>query len=157
MRANSMPGRATSTVKRIAPVTLALPLRRGYGLPMTASSAFGGSGGGSPAGTCRASSARLTPTMPMGNVSVRNAPFSAMGSALSRFGGGERRRDDMGVATAPADVAADRPLDLLRRRICVPLQKRRRAHRHTRGAEAALHRVVLDEGFLDRVKLIAAR
>jgi hypothetical protein len=28
---------------------------------------------------------------------------------------------------------------------------------HTRGAEAALHRVVLDEGFLDRVKLIAAR
>ena len=41
--------------------------------------------------------------------------------------------------------------------IRLPFQKRRRAHRHARGAEAALHRVVLDKGFLDRVKLIAAR
>ena len=42
-----MPGSVTSTVKRAAPVTFARPFERGTGLPITLSSAFGGSGGAS--------------------------------------------------------------------------------------------------------------
>ena len=46
-----MPGRLTSTVKRVAPVTFSRPFCRGIGLPITVSSALGGNGGGSSDGT----------------------------------------------------------------------------------------------------------
>ncbi len=77
--------------------------------------------------------------------------FIARGSGLSRFCRGKGRRDHMRIAAAPADVAADRPLNVLGSGIGASFQKRRGTHGHARRAESALHRVMRDESLLDRV------
>ena len=71
MRPYSMPGRWRSTVNMARPVTLARASSRGTGLPITARSALGGSGGGSSAGISRVTSPRPTERMPLGKVSGR--------------------------------------------------------------------------------------
>jgi hypothetical protein len=70
--------------------------------------------------------------------------------SLSRLGGGQRRRDDMRIGAAAAEVAADRRLTSLGRWIGHALQQRRAAHHHAGRAEAALQGIVLDEGSLNR-------
>src|SRR3954451_13425587 len=66
---------------------------------------------------------------------------------------------DVGVARAPAEVAADHVVDLLlgeiRRRITL-LQARGDRHEEARRAEAALQRVAFAEGLLHRVQYLAA-
>ncbi len=72
-------GRAkvTGAIRYTVDVTLPGMLCLGIDLPMTASAAFGGSGGGSSRGIWRSISARPTPTMPDGNPSVRVLPSAA--------------------------------------------------------------------------------
>src|SRR5215468_7210432 len=64
---------------------------------------------------------------------------------------------DVLVAGAAADVAADRPPDLLLARVVVLGEQRGGDEHHPRRAEAALQGVLLVERGLDRVQLRAAR
>src|SRR5512142_2492830 len=48
--------------------------------------------------------------------------------------------DDLRVARAAAEVPGDREADVIRRRLRLRREERRRAHEHPGGAEAALHR-----------------
>ena len=75
-----------------------------------------------------------------------------------RLAAGRTRRrpdglDDVHVARAAADVAADRPPHVVVRRSGVLLDQRRADQHHPGGAEAALEAVLLLEGSLDRVQL----
>jgi hypothetical protein len=71
------------------------------------------------------------------------------------LGGGEDRGDDQLVARAAADVAGDRPHDVLAGRLGVLGQQRLGDHDHARGAEPALGGEVLEERLLDLVELAA--
>src|SRR5581483_1225828 len=62
------------------------------------------------------------------------------------------RLDDELVARAAAEVARDRPLDLVAARPRLPLQEIQRRHQHPRRTVAALQRVRLVEGLLQRVQ-----
>ena len=66
--------------------------------------------------------------------------------------GGSDGVDDLPVARAPAQVSLDAPPDFLNRHAGAPLEQGGSLHDHARGTEAALHRAVLDEGFLQRVQ-----
>src|SRR5687768_8528618 len=98
----------------------------------------------------RASSTRLTlcpiprtpfPVVAIAAPSDRRAGAHALAGRLDRL-------DDVLVAGAAAEVAADRPSDLLLRRRRVALQQRRPHQHHRRGAEAALEPVLLVERLL---------
>src|SRR4051794_14259132 len=64
--------------------------------------------------------------------------------------------DDVLVPGAAADVAGDRPADLLLARVSVLLEQRLRDQHHPRRAEAALEPVLLLEPLLDRVQSVRA-
>src|SRR3954454_18856517 len=67
------------------------------------------------------------------------------------------REHDVVVARAAADVALDRVPDLVVRRVVVPRKQVCGRHDHPRGAEPALQAVLLPEGVLERVQLVALR
>ena len=96
MRPYNMPGSTTSTVKRVAPVTLARPSCRATGLPMTERSAFVRSAGGSSTGISRRISATPTLAIPRGRLSVRTASSFdiAMPGALSPRPASRQRHED---------------------------------------------------------------
>ena len=110
--AQACPAGATSTVKRVAPVTLARPFCRGAGLPITASSAFGGSGGGSSIGILRVRPCRDRRSRSRTEMSRRVVAASSPWSAFHAPAARERRGDDMRIGAAAADMAADRALDI---------------------------------------------
>jgi hypothetical protein len=58
------------------------------------------------------------------------------------------------MTAATAEVCRQRLLDIRLARLCVLIQQRFRAHDHAVRAIAALHRLLVDEGFLQRMKLI---
>src|SRR5512143_2322505 len=62
---------------------------------------------------------------------------------------------DLGVIGATAQVPGQGLLDLLERRIRVLPEERRRGHEKAGSAVAALVAVLLDEGLLDRMELVA--
>src|SRR6185369_9123801 len=70
-----------------------------------------------------------------------------------------RRLRDRGanahVGSAPAKVAAESLLNLFRRRIWILVEKRLCRDHESRRAESALLAVIVDEGLLKRMKLIA--
>src|SRR6478672_10825339 len=63
--------------------------------------------------------------------------------------------DDVLIARTATEVSLDRVADLVVGRIGVARQQVDRGHDHARGAEAALQSVLLPEGRLHRVELIA--
>src|ERR1041384_918855 len=71
------------------------------------------------------------------------------GRSLSRRGGMLDRLDDVHVARATADVAADGPPDLVLGGIRVALEQRVRDEHHARRAEPTLQAVLLVEARLD--------
>ncbi len=61
--------------------------------------------------------------------------------------------DDARVARAAAEVALERLLDLLVGGLGISVEQSFGGHDHPRGAEAALHRPVLNESLLQRMQL----
>src|SRR3954465_14015757 len=94
----------------------------------------------------RGSSLRFRRPKPMGR-------SSAMAMCrLLVLGGPADRRDDVLVARAAADAAADRGADLRPTGVGVGVQQPAPGHEHAGGAEAALQRVLLVEALLDGVE-----
>src|SRR5512132_2314050 len=83
---------------------------------------------------------------------VAVASAGSLGDLLARCG--LDRLDDVPVAGAAADVALERPRDLLVRRGRALSQQRGRAHQHPGRAVAALQRVMVAEGLLEPVQLL---
>src|ERR1700692_388239 len=67
------------------------------------------------------------------------------------------RLDDIHVAGATADVAADPPADLILGRMRVALDERRTDEHHPGRAEPALQAMLRMKSFLDRMQLAALR
>src|SRR3984957_9130588 len=67
--------------------------------------------------------------------------------------GPEHRLDDVRVARAAAQVARQRPADVLLGRVRVLVQQLAGGHHHARRAEPALEAVLLPEALLERVQL----
>src|SRR3954453_15249734 len=96
---------------------------------------------------------------PRGGGPARRTAWWSPGVVPHPGGGVPDRLLDVGVAGAPAEVAADELVDLLLGdlRARVPrLQARRDRHQEPRRAEAALQGVALAEGLLHRVEHLAA-
>src|SRR2546430_640239 len=115
----------------------------------------------------RSSSFRLT-EWPTPRISVASVAMSDPSSArrAGGFGGllvlhgpprGLDGLDDVHVTRAPAEVAGDRPPDVVLGGIGRLLQERGPGEHHARGAEAALQPVLLLERRLDRVELPVGR
>src|SRR5215213_9593530 len=81
----------------------------------------------------------------------RVAPSLSYLAPQPRRGEGDSVDDEL-VAGAAAEVAGDGALDLVARRRGVALQQVQRRHQHTRRTVAALQRVRLVEGLLERVE-----
>src|SRR5690606_2928523 len=62
--------------------------------------------------------------------------------------------DDAGVGSAPADVVVERSPDFFFRGFAVLLEEGCRLHDHAVDTVAALHRLFLDEGGLDRMGVL---
>jgi hypothetical protein len=88
---------------------------------------------------------------------VPSAAIPKSPQAFSRLGGCQGRSDDVRIGAAAAEVSADRGIDLVNARVRRVLQQCRTAHHHPGRTEAALQRVVLDEGGLHRMKVFALR
>src|SRR5208337_2686921 len=73
-------------------------------------------------------------------------PGTRWPSAPPCLGNGEYRLDHVRIGAAPADMAADRGLDVLCRRLRIALQQGDATEHQPRRAEAALQRVVRHEG-----------
>src|SRR5665647_3924085 len=133
---------------------MARPPTRGTGFPTTARSAFGARAGGSLAGTSRSISPCETPTMPMGILSVRE-PRVDMALPLANLCCSHRRGDNVLIGAAPAEMAADCGLHVLRRRIRITLNQGGATHHQARRTKTALHGIVFNEGGLHRMKSVA--
>src|SRR5437868_3790682 len=70
-------------------------------------------------------------------------------------GCGEVGCKNTGIGAAATQIAAARMFHIIEARVLVALQQTGAAHDHSRRAEAALKRVVIDELFLNRMKLVA--
>jgi hypothetical protein len=79
--------------------------------------------------------------------------FILRGELSGCFGGGFDGFEQVGITAAAAEIAVERRDDLLTRWILFFAEERDGGHDHAGDAIAALHALVLDEGFLDRVKL----
>src|SRR5665213_94669 len=71
------------------------------------------------------------------------------------FGAGFDRLDDVVIAGAAAEIALEPFADFRLGRLLVVLHQIERAHHHAGGAEAALQSVMLAEGRLHRMQLVA--
>src|SRR5580700_5294496 len=97
---------------------------------------------------------RLAPSPPIlisSSACVTSVSSGLFGAEL--LGGPEHRLDDVMVAGAAAEVARQRPPDVLLGRVRVLVQQLPGGHHHARGAEAALQPVLLLEPLLQRVQL----
>src|SRR5664279_5901967 len=72
-----------------------------------------------------------------------------------RRGGREHGAPDLRVRATAAEIAAHPAVDVVFSGIGVPLEQRERGHDLAGGAHAALERIVLHEGGLERVELPA--
>src|SRR5579859_4648045 len=139
-----------------------------------------GSTGGSDAGTVRSSSRRVKSGMPMGmrTVFVAESVGSAAAERMASEGGCvwvaitfspnlvklslaahlssrvERCSKNFRIRAAPAEIAAYRVAHVGLRGMRIPLEQRRAAHYHAWRAEAALHRVVANEGRGQRLHVL---
>src|SRR5918911_951186 len=85
---------------------------------------------------------------------IRSPPGPTPPGSRARCSLARRRLDrvhDVHVPRAAADVALNRPPDLLLAGTRIALQEPRRAHQHAWRAVAALERVVVGEGLLECV------
>src|SRR5207253_9566235 len=129
-----------------------------YGLPITESLAFSGRAGGSITGTSRVVLSSGSPMMPVCRVlgsESTDGLVCCSGIAVLFSGFAARRNyslENVVVGPTPAQMAADRFLNIIQAGIRIMLHQRRATHHHSRSAETALHRVVFDEGLLDGVQ-----
>src|SRR5204862_5712532 len=72
-------------------------------------------------------------------------------------GGGLHCLEDVHVTRAPAQVACEAPADLILGRVGVLLEQVGRGQDEARHAVTALQSVLIPQGMLDRVELIAVR
>ncbi len=77
-----------------------------------------------------------------------------MAASLRRAGRAHDRPDDAGMGAAAAEVVGERLLDLRLGRLLVVGEERGGLHDHAVDAVAALHRLLLDEGALHRMRLL---
>ena len=75
--------------------------------------------------------------------------------AAHRVAGGTHRLDDVLVAGAAAEIGREHVEQLVVADVRIVLQRVRRQHQEARRAEAALQAVVVDEGLLQRMQLLA--
>ena len=78
------------------------------------------------------------------------------GTRPELVGGPQHRLDDVLVAGAAAQVAGQRPADVLLGGVGVLVEQGLGGHHHARGAEPALQAVLLPEALLQRVQLAGA-
>ena len=101
-----------------------------------------------PSGRGMASPTPLTSRVVFITVAMAHAPLRR---ARAPRGLGDRRQH-LGVARAPAEIAGDAVADLLLRRARILGEQGRRGHEDARDAEAALRHAVPDEGVLERMQ-----
>src|SRR5919106_1128622 len=113
--------------------------------------------------TRRLSSLRgmLCPAKPFCGASTCSGAAVVAVLSLTSWSPPPRRRrdrlDDVHIARAAADVPLDRTADLVLRRLRIVVEQVLRAHQHPGRAVAALERVVIREGLLERMELAARR
>src|SRR5437763_797730 len=127
---------------------------------MTDSFAFSGSGGGSRIGTFRVSVSSGSPIMPVCNSldsEVARGFVCGLAMGLLFPARGHHGLENIVVGSTAAQMPANGLLDVVQIGTRIVVDQGRAAHHHSRRAEAALHRVVLDESVLDGMQLAVTR
>src|SRR4051794_26128176 len=101
-------------------------------------------------------SAKLTTSEPAPLRSWRRSMRSCGMSGPPRQGRGSAldRAHDAQVGAAAAQIVGERLLDVAVRGVAVPVEQLLGHHDHAIDAVAALHRLLVDEGLLDRMRLL---
>ena len=97
------------------------------------------------------------PTMsappPLSRSRREGTKFLLMATSRRHVGGPFDRSDDARMRAAPAQIPGERILDVGLARLAVSGKEGGRLHDHAVDAVAALHRLLLDEGALQRLRI----